>query len=200
MPAPLGSTSANVCSSAPARANRKGEGATQLRLKGLVFVFTSDRGGHVTCEHARYAGQGRLNSLLLALVLPCGASGMDCVTCHKTDGFTPPLNITTTKQSITNTNILSHYSLFPVHPFKDGVCLWGLKLHIKKPTTNIYFCTFFRTYVCYFNCNNVLYFSAGRVIQPANTGLWSPVQNLASIHARYLFCLLYTSPSPRDRG
>ena len=90
MPAPLGSTSAYICSSAPDRANGKGEGAPQPRLTGLVFVFTSDRGGHVRFEHARYAGQGRLNSLLLTLVLPCGASGMDCVTCHKTDGSAPP--------------------------------------------------------------------------------------------------------------
>ena len=127
MPAPLGSTSVHVCSSAPARANWVVEGASQPRLKGPVSVFTGDRGGHVTCEHARYAGQGRLNSLLLALVLPCAASGMDCVTCHNTDGFTPPLNITTTKKSNTNTYFLSQYFLYPIHPFKDGVWLWGIE-------------------------------------------------------------------------
>ena len=139
MPASLGSTSGYICSPAPERANGYGgEGALQLRLKGLVFVFTSDRGGHVTCEHARNAGQGRLNSLLPALVLPCGASGMDCVTCHKTDGFTPPLNNTNTKQSYTNTNILSYHSLYPTPPFKSGAWWWDIKFYssisISRPS------------------------------------------------------------------
>ena len=94
MPASLGSTSANICSPAPERANGFGlEGATQPRLKGLVFVFTSDREGHVRSEHDR-AGQGRYY-IFVSLASTKGSVALGCATCQKTAGFSLPLNTIT---------------------------------------------------------------------------------------------------------
>ena len=124
MPASLGSTSSRTCSPAPERASGYGEGATQLRLKGPVFVFTGDREGHVGFEHDRW-GQGRTHRCPVlhraqecvhssAMLSVIWAITVGCVTCHFPPcGGTLSLNTNTINTLYPTNNTPSLYVCLP---------------------------------------------------------------------------------------